>query len=211
MKESRNKLSEVIDAVARDPDFLLRVSRSRLTVTGNPYYCWKAIDVCATHKREFPDWLMAYLTQCAARMESDKARAARDLHKVLPWVFGFSTKRGPGNLLDPDYDPGDRDNFALKFAILLEQGEPPDQAMHKAYNKVFSEKDANADDRTLRRWLLAAYGVEKWPTNATDWLSITRKYYLSFFAAIIHYYEKAHPDQEIEVRVAQPKFPDTLA
>jgi hypothetical protein len=115
--------SEMFEVVRRDPDFQLDVLVHSIADTGNPYYAWQALSVCLEHKKEFPDWLAAYLEQCIERMKSDRARKACDLREVLPWVLGFSKKAGPGNMLDPDRDPIVKPLFALKFAIKLEKEE----------------------------------------------------------------------------------------
>jgi len=81
---------------------MLKSARSFFERSGNPYYAWYAIELCATHKEPLPNWLMSYLTQCSVRMLSSKAREIDDLREVLPWVLGFPRKRGPGKLLDPD-------------------------------------------------------------------------------------------------------------
>lgn len=91
----------MFEVVRHDPDFRLDMFLCAFADTSNPYYAWQALGVCLMHKREIPDWLAAYPEQCVERMGSDLARQASDLARVLPWVFDFSKKSGPGNLLDP--------------------------------------------------------------------------------------------------------------
>jgi hypothetical protein len=126
-----NPLHEMFEVVRHDPDFRVDMFLHALADTGNPYYAWQALGVCLKHKKEIgtkryelhvPEWLAAYLQQCIERMGSDRARKASDLREVLPWVFDFAKKAGPGNLLDPDHDPDDKLLFAIKFAIKIEQG-----------------------------------------------------------------------------------------
>jgi hypothetical protein len=182
---------EQADEVIRDPNFQLRVALARLAETENPYYAWRAIKVCIKHKKEFPDRLLTYLEDCADRMLSDRTREARNLHKVLPGIFGFSPKHGPGNLLDPDRTiPVDRDQFALRFAIRLEQGEPPLEAMRNACNEVFDGEDFDADEKTLKRWLLKEFELKKWPTTADEWKNVAHKHYGSFFALLYDHWER---------------------
>jgi hypothetical protein len=179
---------KTIEAVIRnpDPDFVLRGARGELADTGNPYYAWMAIQVCIEHEKEFPDWVLAYLGECAERMMSDKARKeGRDIRKALPWIFGFPNvldpsqrKRGPGNMLDP-YGGPDTLTFALRFAVRLEQGEQPSAAMSNACNDVFDGREASADEKTLRRWLLKEFNLKKSPKTAEEWKKVARRHYRS--------------------------------
>jgi len=124
-----------------DPDAKLVELACGLAETNNPYYAWQAIAVCTTHKKEFPEWVRAYLAECAERMNSPKAEKSRDLRRDLPWIIGFPSKHGPGNLLDPTQD-GPDPCFALIFAMRLEQGDSPVEALHNACNEVFDKKIA---------------------------------------------------------------------
>jgi hypothetical protein len=84
------------EALNRDPNFRLLVALQGLADSGNPYYAWMAIETCISQKKNFPDWLIAYLAQCAERVLSDKAKKEGcDLRKVLPWVFGFPSSLDP--------------------------------------------------------------------------------------------------------------------
>jgi hypothetical protein len=103
-KRTSPTLYQMYEVLWGDPDFLLRAAVSELRRTGNPYYAWAAIRICISHKHAFPEWLSAYLENCADRMLSDEASKARDLRKVLPWILGFPSlldparrKSGPGN------------------------------------------------------------------------------------------------------------------
>ena len=152
--------------------------------TGNPYYAWRAVRHCIEHGKEFPEWLFAYLGECAERMLSDEAKKkGRDLRKALPWIFGFPNvldptqrKRGPGNMLDPEGDPRMMD-FAMKFAVRLEHGAQPAAAMSDACNDVFDGKNASVDEKTLRRWLLKAFDLKKSPKTADEWKKMAREHF----------------------------------
>jgi hypothetical protein len=169
-----------------NPDVLLRLIGEMLADNGNPYYAWTAVDVCIKHGTEFPEWLFAYLGECAERMLSDEAKKeGRDLRKALPWIFGFPNvldptqrKRGPGNMLDPEGDP-DRMKFAFKFAIRLERGQQPAAAMSDACNDVFDGKNDSADEKTLRRWLLKEFDLKKSPKSAEEWKKVAREHFSS--------------------------------
>jgi hypothetical protein len=166
---------EMVEVIKRDPNFRLRLSLHGLADSGNPYFAWRAIETCIKHKKQFPDWLVAYLEQCAERMLSDKAKKeGRDLRKILPWVFGFEGKRGPGNMLDPGGNTY-KMTFALRFAIRLEDGESPPAARRNACNDVFDGDAADADDKTLRRWLLEEFDLKKQPSSADEWKIVARK------------------------------------
>ena len=89
------KVEPMPECVERNSGELWRVL---LNETGNPYYAWEGIRACTEERpfRRLPDWLVTYLAECAERMLSSKAKAAGDLGRVLPWVLGFPTRRGPG-------------------------------------------------------------------------------------------------------------------
>ena len=182
---------ELFEAMRHDPDFWLQGTLQELAHTGNPYFAWMAIQVCIEHGRQFPEWLLAYLGDCAERMLSDKAReGGRDIRKVLPWIFGFpnvfdpsQSKKGPGNLLNPEGDP-DMLDFVLNFATRLERGEKLSAAVRNACNTAFSGKLADVDDKTLRSWLRKCLGLKEEPPNADAWLDAAREYYCSIWEGL---------------------------
>jgi hypothetical protein len=177
---TRLRYSEMFEAVMRDPDFRLEMFLHAMADTGNPYYAWQALGVCLKHKKEIPEWLAAYLGQCVERMGSDRARQASDLQRVLPWVFDFRKKSGPGNLLDPDHDPDDKLMFALKFATKLEEGESPSAALKSAAEEVLGlERAEKIADKTLKNWLVKVFDLKEWPTRATadQWKRIAREHF----------------------------------
>jgi hypothetical protein len=170
----------MFEIVRHDPDFSLDMFLCAFADSANPYYAWQALDVCLKHKKEIPEWLAAYLTQCIERMGSDRARQARDLREVLPWVFDFSKKAGPGNLLDPDHDPDDKLLFALKFATKVEQGERTSTALMSACEEVLGQERAEKiAEKTLKSWLVKVFELKKWPARATgdEWKLIAREHF----------------------------------
>jgi hypothetical protein len=196
MKEKREpSLREMYEALRDDPDFWLLGAVSEFEATGNPYYAWMAIRVCIKHKKAFPEWLLAYLEICADRMESDQARARGDLRAILPWILGFPNifdsaprKPGPGNLLAPEGP--DRAMFALRFAIRLEQGEKPLTALRNACNDGLDGIDRDADEKTLQRWLVKRFGLERWTSNADEWKTVCRENYKYDLAFLRHHWER---------------------
>jgi hypothetical protein len=147
-----------------------------LVDTGNPYYAWLTIELCIKHEKEFPNWLRRYLLQCAERMQSGDAKKTGDLRKVLPWVFGFSKKSGPGSLLDPDKDVAgtiERRGFAFHFATKIEQGERPSTALVSACNETFDQRRADKiNEKTLRSWIVKEFGLKRWPHTPAEWESV---------------------------------------
>ncbi len=202
-KKKKIVSTEEMLALRRNPDVEILVALSGLVHSENPYYAWKAIGVCVERKRPFPDRVIAYLGECSKRMLSDRAKHSGDLRKVLPWVLGFPgalslphRKPGPGNLLDPN-PHAKRMHFALKFAVRLEKGEEPPQAMRNACNDVFEGKDADADDKTLQRWLLKEFNLNGWPANAEEWKSIAREHYKAMFDDIRLVWDKFSRDSVV--------------
>jgi hypothetical protein len=190
---SVSRYCEMFEVVRHDPDFRLDMFLHAFADSGNPYYAFQALGVCLKHKKEIPEWLAAYLEQCIERMGSDRAQKASDLRENLRWVFDFSKKVGPGNLLDPDHDPDNKQLFALKFAIELEQGERLSAAMEHACEEVLGQERAEKiADKTLKNWLVKEFGLEKWPPRATadEWKRIAREHFGTSFDAMYRLIEE---------------------
>jgi hypothetical protein len=190
--ETSDPRRKAMEAAIRNPDFVLWVDRQQLADTGNPYYAWRAVRDCIEHGIKFPEWLFAYLGECAERMLSDEAKKEGcDLRKALPGIFGFPNvldptqrKRGPGNMLDPEGDP-DRLDFVLNFAMRLERGQQPTAAMSDACNDVFDGKKADVDEKTLRRMLLKEFDLKKSPKTADEWKKVARERFGSLAAFLV--------------------------
>jgi hypothetical protein len=172
---------ELAEALGRDADFMLGGAQLGMKESGSPYWAWYAVDICIKAKRPFPNWLAAYLAQCADRML--KAKEARDLRQILPWILGFPNKRGPGNPLDVDRDRH-KNVFALAFTIQLDKGDEPPAARLNACNIIFEGKYANVDDRTLQRWLLDVFALKEAPLTVEKWKKVTDAYYRPLLWAI---------------------------
>jgi hypothetical protein len=160
----------------------LDTARKIFESSGNPHYAWKAIDYCIKNEiLVLPPWLTMYLAQCAERVLSDKAAKTSDLRKVLPWALGFPERRGPGKYLNPYLDPKQL-RFALDFAKRVLDGEDPVTARRDACNAVFDHKAAEADDKTLTRWLVRNFDLKKAPKNAEQWGEAAEKFVLGWCA-----------------------------
>jgi hypothetical protein len=148
--------------------------------TGNPYFAWFVVDRCAGANKPLPAWVSTYLAQCAGRMLSEKARQPSDLRKVLPWVLGFPKQRGPGNPLDPVGSP-ERLLFCLEFGYRVLRSQDPVTARRDACNAVFDSKKAEVDDKTLLRWTLEDFNLEKAPKNTEQWQEVIRRQFMRLY------------------------------
>jgi hypothetical protein len=201
----RSTLSSIWDA--EFPNLFLR----RFRASGSPFYAWLTIDHCIRHTKPLPDWVMAYLGECAGRVMSvhyeerrrlcdrmiptrytegrrlsGKAKQARDIRKTLQSVFGFPKKKsGPGSLFDPDAEAHiwtQKVVFALHFAGRLDQRDDPHTARDNACNDVFG-KDG-PDDRTLQRYLREVFGVVNLPSTIEAWKPVTNCYRVMLWKAL---------------------------
>jgi hypothetical protein len=148
----------------------LNTVRESFESSGNPWFVWNAINDCIKTNTRFPNWIVEYLGRCSGRMLSDKAQQTSDLGRILPWVFGFPTKRGPRNLGHPGYA-----EFLIKFGRLIVQGQDPVTARRDACNAVFDGKNAEVDDKTLVRWVKKGFSLKEAPRNTKQWKEVARK------------------------------------
>jgi succinate dehydrogenase flavin-adding protein (antitoxin of CptAB toxin-antitoxin module) len=171
-------------------EFALDSYRTLFEHTDNPLYAWHAIQDCIKEKEEFPDWVLAYLLECAERVQTDKAKQTTDVRAVLPWIFGFvrNGKPGPGKLLDPDNDPdGKKMRFGFRFAGRVMRGEQPSEARANAYNDVFSEGAPDIDDKTLHNWLLKEFNLKDAPSTAEEWNKVCAERAHNFIRYVLNY------------------------
>jgi hypothetical protein len=205
-KRAPPTIIEMAEDLKRHPDYLLDIALLRFRDTGNAFYAWEAISVCIKHKKAFPKVLLDYLEQCAERVSSDPAKKPGDLRKVLPWVLGFPNvfdparrKRGPGNPLNPQsQDKRIRGVFALRFAMRIENGQEPLEAMRDACSDVFDGRQANADEKTLQHWLCEEFNLKKWISNADEWKAVTGKYHSGCIDFIRTHWEKISRDSAVQ-------------
>jgi hypothetical protein len=92
-------------------------------------------------------------------------------------------------LLNPE--GSERSIFALRFAIRLEKGEKPLDAMRNAYNDAFEVTNDNADEQTLKRWLCKEYNLAKWTRSADKWKAICRERHTSYWNFLRKNWEKS--------------------
>jgi hypothetical protein len=181
----KKRIERELDAKTSRMEIELEIARGDFEESGNPHYAWKAIDFCIKNDLSVgPSWLTAYLAQCSERMLSDKAAQTTDLRKTLPWVLGFPQGRGPGKLLHP-YRSWEQIHFAIEFAYNVLKGQDPVIARREACNAAFDGKAAGADDKTLTRWLLKSFDLEKAPKNAEQWREVAEEYLLGCAARYV--------------------------
>jgi hypothetical protein len=107
----------------------------KLAATRGGYFAWQAIQICIWHERKFPTWIIDYLSQCAERMQSDRARRDSDVRKTMQWIFEFpKNKPGPGGLNQDRELQRELQKwaFAVDFAQQIRQGEDPIEARKNA-------------------------------------------------------------------------------
>src|SRR5262249_3688834 len=152
----------------------IRLRRSRYVslwkLTQHPAYAWEVIGICTEHGSPLPPEITDYLGGVANRM--DGARQEGDLRKVLSMVIGFPAKKknGPGKPFDPDAcDPDDID-LAILFATELESGLSVPKALKNATaNPSLPVHFATLDERSLKKRIAKAVGLEVIPSTAAEW------------------------------------------
>jgi hypothetical protein len=177
----KKRIERELDAKKSRMEIELEIARGDFEESGNPHYAWKAIDFCIKNDLLVgPSWLTVYLAQCSERM-LDKAEQTTDLRKILPWVLGFPRGRGPGKLLHPYRSEG-QVHFAIEFAYRVLKGQDPVIARREACNAALDGKAAEADDKTLKRWLLKSFDLKKAPKNVEQWREVAERYLLGWGA-----------------------------
>jgi hypothetical protein len=176
--------TKFFDACASDPNLLLAACCDEWQDTKNPCHIWQAIDICARHRCDFPEWIRDYLGLCAKRMmEEAHSKASKDLRAILPKVFGFPAKRGRGHPLRPD---GDDEYMTVAFAFATEifKGSKPSHALRNA-SKVLDRPLADKiDDKTLLGHIKKEFGLEKAPRTNAEWKTSIDNWYLERFGLL---------------------------
>jgi hypothetical protein len=171
------------------PEFMLQVALGSWQETHNPAYVWWAIELCtSSDKIEFPNWVREYLAKCAQRMSSPDAAAASDLRKVLPRIMGFPAKRGRGHLLDLGAE--DYATSAMKFAIEIERGARPTQALRSAFEALDAEIADRMDDKTLQSHIKNFFGIPKAPRTNIEWKRAIRAWFENVFGPFVAEYRE---------------------
>jgi hypothetical protein len=187
VKKPPRKLSvfaQFVDACASDPNFLLAACREAWQETKNPLHVWHAIDICARHKCDYPEWIRDYLALCAKRlMEEAKSKAPRISRTIFSKMFGFSTKRGRGHPLRLD---GDDDYMiaAWAFAGKIAKGNKPSDALRDASRVLDKRLYDKIDDKTLLSHIKKYFGVKKAPRTNGEWKRLIDSWYLENFGPL---------------------------
>jgi hypothetical protein len=174
----------MVEALLRNPEFMLKVSHSGWEETVNPFYTWNAIKICGDHGLPLPPWVCAYLFKVAENMASEEARRATDLRDVLKSILGFPGKgRGPGRLLDPD-PRADSLIFAAAFAAEIWSGREPLDAFAAACDKV-DPAVADRDDKTLWGWLADEFALTARPKTNLEWRTAVDAKFVPFITGVV--------------------------
>ena len=176
-----------------DPDLMFLSFLNGWENTRNPYYVWNAIHLCTEHNRQFPEWVLLYLAECSTRMLAPDAKKSNDLRKILPSILGFPAKRGPGKPLDPDQDPNDVMELAIRFAIEIEKGMDPPAARREATKYLPRRRADKIDDKTLQVWLKKHFGLKKSPRTNAEWKYILHRFYGHFVKVISAKFRETQP------------------
>ena len=152
-----------------EPGFPVEASKGRLGSCKNPYYVWRAIKICTSEGKEFPNWVCRYLGGCAKKMMSAEAVAASDLRKVLPGIMGFSLKRGRGNLLKPHGEYLRYLDAAIRFGQEILKGARPKTALGSAFETLDVNASDQMDEKTLQSHIKKFFGVRNAPRTNAEW------------------------------------------
>jgi hypothetical protein len=166
-----------------DPDVLLKHFDALWKQSDNPYWVWEAVNLCAEHERQFPDWVRHYLNRCAARMmKAANSKTSKDFREVLPHALGFRLKRGRGHPLRPDGDAYEYVHAAYEFAIAILNGSKPTDALHKASTVLPRPLADKITDKTLRDHIKKLFGVKNAPRTNADWHEAILLWHIETFA-----------------------------
>jgi hypothetical protein len=172
------------DACASNPNLLLAACYDNWQDTKNPSHMWHAIDICARHKCDFPDWIREYLGLCAKRMMAEaQSKASKDLRAILPKVLGFPAKRGRGHPLRPD---GSEDymTVAWAFAGEIAKGRKPSDALSNASKVLHKTLGDKIDYKTLLGHIKKHFDLKKAPRTNAEWKKAISNWYLENFGPL---------------------------
>jgi hypothetical protein len=188
MKKSRQELSPFVrffDAWGSDTDNQLAHGRAFWEESGNPYYVWEAIDICAKNKLDLPPWVRSYLDLCARNMmNAAQSKASKDLRESLPGILSFPAKRGRGHPLRPDGEGTEYMTAAMVFAAEIAKGQKPKDALHKASESLDRPLADDIGDKTLLEHIKRQFGVKKAPRTNAEWNRLIRAWYLGTFGRL---------------------------
>jgi hypothetical protein len=196
------------DQWVSDPDNQLAHICEFWRETNEPYYAWKAIQICTKIKRHLPSWTQIYLRGCAQRMiEAAQLKDSSDLREMLPLVLGFRAKRGRGHPLRPYGDDNEYDLAAMKFAIAIEKGCKPTEALAYAARAFPQSVADELDSKTLLRNIKNFFILKKTPRSNTEWKQGIRSWYFESYASLEAQFRKenTHPVPQALGSSSQPK------
>jgi hypothetical protein len=160
-----------------DADILLAACLFEWDETGNPVWAWEAIDICREYQCEFPRWLKLYLYSCATRMRSPVAERSKELSKVLPWIFEFPAKRGPGHPLRPDGDEREYRVPAMAFALAITRGAKPADALRAAFDELDGVLADKIDTKTMLTHIKMHFDLKAAPRSNAEWQQAIRTWF----------------------------------
>jgi hypothetical protein len=140
--------------------------KTRFEETNNPVFVWREIGFCIGASAPLPQWVTSYLLACSVRLKAAES-GAEDIKTVLPDVFGFELRRGPGNPLSAVARISHDERYALEFSAAILRGEKPDKARESAYNKC--SRKGNADEKTLRERLKNFFSEKRFHPTNKEW------------------------------------------
>jgi hypothetical protein len=195
--------NEWMDRRFMKPEYLLLHSQTRWQRTGNPYFVWEAIEVCAEHKHELPPWVFDYLAGCATRMLSEDASQSKDFRKILPRVMGFPAKVGRGHHpLRPDGDNYEYSAAAWTFAAAILKGAKPQAALQKAADALLKGL-SKIDDKTLRSHIVEYFGMTNAPRTNAEWEQAIRAHWLEHYAPFHRIKDLEDRERELDKQRAE--------
>jgi hypothetical protein len=156
--------------------------RDQWEKTGNPLFVWVEIAYCLDGKDPLPEWVNEYLRQSGRRMLSKKASDAPDLRSLLPWIFDFRGRRGPGQPFRALKEMRELERYPMEFAAqILSDAQPaPAQARSNAAITL-SKHNKHPDDRTLQRHLTKFFKVKAAPQDNEGWRKIVVRWLLAHY------------------------------
>jgi hypothetical protein len=151
----------------------------------NPYRVWDAIDICSKHGLPFPDWICAYLADCASRMTGPGATHG-DLRKALPKIMKFNMKPG-ANLLRPDGRDDGGDDLLLAMRFVTEHvvlGSTTEDALGNAYVGL-NPALARMDSRSLLARIKKVFGIKRTPLTRAKWAEAIEPLFVQRYIAFL--------------------------
>jgi hypothetical protein len=137
-----------------------------------------------THGLHFPDWICAYLADCASRMAAPGATRG-DLRKALPKIMMFNMKPG-ANLLNPDRHYNVDDGLlAMRFAIEhVALGSTTEDALSNAYLGL-NPALTSMDSWSLLAHIKKVFGIKRTPRTRAEWAAAIEPWFVHTYIAFL--------------------------